>query len=401
MSQGSAYGIPIDTDGTLAANSDQLVPSQKAVKTYVDTATATVAPISIASEETADFTLDISHIWNLIPCNDTENIFVTIPTNASVAFPVGTMIWIYQKGSAAVVIQGDVGVTVSSPDDYLGTRTQYSQVRLTKIDTDVWLVGEDVGTGYDPDFVAFWDEVIADGGSLTETEQQATNQLVLDLKNAGLWASSFYYIYPFVGGSAAAHKFNLVDPTNINGWELTFSGSPIHNSNGVTFNGTTQYADTGLDPSTDMSQDSKHYSFYLRTNGTGFVGAVMEGGGSFRGDRLSGNFAGTLYHSLSKVSDTVAPPGTMTGEWLINRTDSTTAYVARNDSTVDSDGAATSYNPAGNFYLAARNLIGSGPASYNACNMAFASSGVGLTSGQATNLYNAIVTFETTLGRNV
>jgi len=191
MSQGSAYGIPIDTDGTLAANSDQLVPSQKAVKTYVDTATATVAPISIASEETADFTLDISHIWNLIPCNDTENIFVTIPTNASVAFPVGTMIWIYQKGSAAVVIQGDVGVTVSSPDDYLGTRTQYSQVRLTKIDTDVWLVGEDVGTGYDPDFVAFWDEVIADGGSLTETEQQATNQLVLDLKNAGLWASSF------------------------------------------------------------------------------------------------------------------------------------------------------------------------------------------------------------------
>ena len=37
MSQGSAYGIPIDTDGTLSANSDQLVPSQKAIKTYVDT----------------------------------------------------------------------------------------------------------------------------------------------------------------------------------------------------------------------------------------------------------------------------------------------------------------------------------------------------------------------------
>jgi len=37
MSQGSAYGIPIDTDGTLSANSDFLVPSQKAVKTYVDT----------------------------------------------------------------------------------------------------------------------------------------------------------------------------------------------------------------------------------------------------------------------------------------------------------------------------------------------------------------------------
>ena len=37
MSQGSSRGIPIDTDGTLSANNDVLVPSQKAVKTYADT----------------------------------------------------------------------------------------------------------------------------------------------------------------------------------------------------------------------------------------------------------------------------------------------------------------------------------------------------------------------------
>lgn len=36
MAHGSTRGIPIDTDGTLAADSDLLVPSQKAVKTYVD-----------------------------------------------------------------------------------------------------------------------------------------------------------------------------------------------------------------------------------------------------------------------------------------------------------------------------------------------------------------------------
>ena len=41
MSQGFTSGIPIDTDGTLSANSDFLVPSQKAVKTYVDTQDAT------------------------------------------------------------------------------------------------------------------------------------------------------------------------------------------------------------------------------------------------------------------------------------------------------------------------------------------------------------------------
>jgi len=38
MAQGTTKGVPIDVDPTLANNSDLLVPSQKAVKTHVDTA---------------------------------------------------------------------------------------------------------------------------------------------------------------------------------------------------------------------------------------------------------------------------------------------------------------------------------------------------------------------------
>ena len=38
MAQGTTKGVPIDVDPTLAADSDLLVPSQKAVKTYVNTA---------------------------------------------------------------------------------------------------------------------------------------------------------------------------------------------------------------------------------------------------------------------------------------------------------------------------------------------------------------------------
>ena len=36
MAQGTTRGVPIDVDSTLAADSDLLVPSQKAIKTYVD-----------------------------------------------------------------------------------------------------------------------------------------------------------------------------------------------------------------------------------------------------------------------------------------------------------------------------------------------------------------------------
>jgi hypothetical protein len=50
MSQGFTKGIPIDYDGTLSSNSDLLVPSQKAVKTYTDTGLATKQDTLTGSE---------------------------------------------------------------------------------------------------------------------------------------------------------------------------------------------------------------------------------------------------------------------------------------------------------------------------------------------------------------
>ena len=54
MAQGTTRGVPIDIDVALAANSDILVPSQKAVKTYADTKVSSVIGTSpiISSGET-------------------------------------------------------------------------------------------------------------------------------------------------------------------------------------------------------------------------------------------------------------------------------------------------------------------------------------------------------------
>jgi hypothetical protein len=50
MAQGTTKGVPIDTDPLLAADSDLLVPSQKAIKTYVDNSNLTqVTSVSGAS----------------------------------------------------------------------------------------------------------------------------------------------------------------------------------------------------------------------------------------------------------------------------------------------------------------------------------------------------------------
>jgi hypothetical protein len=46
MAQGTTRGVPIDTDVTLSNNSDLLVPSQKAVKAYVDNNLGTVTSVA-------------------------------------------------------------------------------------------------------------------------------------------------------------------------------------------------------------------------------------------------------------------------------------------------------------------------------------------------------------------
>jgi hypothetical protein len=70
MAQGTTRGVPIDTDPLLAADSDLLVPSQKAIKTYVDNSNvnqvetsrsiSTTAPLAGGGDLSANRTLSIT-----------------------------------------------------------------------------------------------------------------------------------------------------------------------------------------------------------------------------------------------------------------------------------------------------------------------------------------------------
>jgi hypothetical protein len=65
---------------------------------------------------------------------------VTIPTNASVAFPVGSQIKCSQIGAGITSYTGDTGVTVNGTSGgTYASPAQYSIVTLIKIATDTWL----------------------------------------------------------------------------------------------------------------------------------------------------------------------------------------------------------------------------------------------------------------------
>ncbi len=74
----------------------------------------------------------------LVDCNNAGAITLTIPTNASVEFPIGTQILIRQKGAGQVTVTPDVGVTLNTIEGENKTRVQYSIAGLIKITTDTW-----------------------------------------------------------------------------------------------------------------------------------------------------------------------------------------------------------------------------------------------------------------------
>lgn len=98
----------------------------------------------------------------------------------------------------------------------------------------------DSGASYDSDAQAFFTAT----GITDATQKTAVNTLVTALKAASIW-TKYVAIYPFVGGAATTHKFNLKDPQDTDAaYRLTFSGGWTHNANGVTGNGTTGAART-------------------------------------------------------------------------------------------------------------------------------------------------------------
>lgn len=102
--------------------------------------------------------------------------------------------------------------------------------------------------GGTPDADAWITQVIADGGSLTATEQQAVRDLETDLKATSGLYNDLIAIYPLVGGDEASCKYNLKDAASSFTYTMGFSGSWTFDANGCTGDGSTTYGNTDLSP---------------------------------------------------------------------------------------------------------------------------------------------------------
>ena len=95
---------------------------------------------SINTQTGTSYTLVLSDAGKLVQMNNSSSNTLTIPTNASVAFPVGTKIMIQKYGSGNTTIQGASGVTLRDPNSLATISTQYDMRTIMKIGTDEWVI---------------------------------------------------------------------------------------------------------------------------------------------------------------------------------------------------------------------------------------------------------------------
>jgi hypothetical protein len=254
---------------------------------------------------------------------------------------------------------------------------------------------------------------IINSGISNNQQKTAIYNLVRDLKGTNLW-NKMKAIYPFIGGVAATHKWNLKDPRDLDAaYRLTFSGGITHSSTGVKFNGSTGYADTKLVPSTVLTYNSFSFSFYNRTNVSTDFGVDL---GALRvaapttynmlGIRIyyggGGNHARSYGYDGFNVLDGPSANIAALGPIYFgvgSRTSSTSHKIFRNGILLATNTTATvNSQPNVSVYIGAMNQDG-GPVSYVSKECAFAHIGDALTDGEVYQLFIIVQKYQTLLQR--
>lgn len=246
----------------------------------------------------------------------------------------------------------------------------------------------------DADAAAF----IAAAGITNQTQQVAINSLVVTLKNYGLW-SKMKAAYPMVGGTAAAHKYNLVNPADTDAaFRLVFSGTWTHSATGAKPTSGTSYADTFFRTS-NLTNYNTSSSLGIYCDNTPVANWNMGiWNGSFFGAFGLGWRADRAVFDMGIRTETTPKPGS--GFLVGSCTANNLRKIYLNSSLLTTNtNTDTTGNLAINCYLGGANPIGiSGAAQVD---IKFAFFADGLSDADASNLYLSVQSYQCRLGRQV
>lgn len=260
----------------------------------------------------------------------------------------------------------------------------------------------------DPDALAYVNAVLAAGGTLSDAQQIAIDNLYLDLKSNSLY-TELVYMYPFMGATAAAHAVEGLNPTDAD-YTLTWAGDLTNDLSHTDAGVNTLVVGVGyghMAVNTNVLHSSVNdvsLGGYVSTATTNdqcfFIAKKLNTVGSSRYQMNipfdSNNVYSGIGGAIFAIYNNGAAP---TGRWITSRTSSTLLTLYKNGSSVATQtgtNTGTLSADAPEFFAADDSLAGNNPFQ-GICGFIFG--GNGLSGAEVSTLDGIISTFLTAVGR--
>jgi hypothetical protein len=248
---------------------------------------------------------------------------------------------------------------------------------------------------YDPDTQAF-----LDASGLGDEYAAALDGLVKDLKVYGLW-EKMTAVYPFIGGTADLHKWNLMDPRDTDdAYRLTYTtGSGGHSNDlgyqpNIAYDSGGGYADTHLVPAGLLDPASVHLSLYslapLANGNRCDFGAYNWDGTTNRFHLIVHYMAGEFYYSLGHAGMNNTAAGDGSGLFTSSRTSTSQETAYLNGAALASNSTAGGALPPVPLYIGCLNGFID---EFSNLPFGFVSIGSGLTAQNAADLSTVVQDF--------
>jgi hypothetical protein len=122
------------------------VTSPAAATFRADIGAAPITP-TVNAQVGTTYTLAATDAGAIVTMTNGSANLLTIPTNAAVPLPVGTIVNVLQGGAGITSIEGDTGVTFNGVSGGTGAITaRWQGVALLKVATDTWIGSGSIGT---------------------------------------------------------------------------------------------------------------------------------------------------------------------------------------------------------------------------------------------------------------
>lgn len=347
------------------------------------------------NQPTGNYTLLLSDANTTIYSQASTPCTITIPTESSVAMPVGAKIAVYQQGAGVVTFAGASGVTVSS-NKSLNMTVPAGRAVLEKKSANSWFLSGDLMftvPGEAPETAAYIDAMWVKPDS---TRRALINTLIAGLITDGIWSSLDWFCL-LAAHDSQAGLINARNPAKV----LAAAGSPAFTvDRGYTGDGTAAYLDlqeTFTATGNSLSLNSATVGLWCNQQ-NGAAGAIYQMG-TQSGAALftvQGNSSGNeLFRVCDATSDTARSGSTgRTGHRASIRTGSAVKRAFYNGTRTANLTTASTATASGNGCILRHG------STYSPDRFAAAYSGAGLSDTLAASLHSRLNTYLTAIGAN-